>query len=53
MSRENEFMTFLICYMTLCDHVIISLYDFVDNRPAVEPTTLSSLVAIGLAEVEI
>ena len=39
--------------MTLFDHMIIRLYDFVDNRPALEPTTLSSLVAMGLAEVEI
>ena len=39
--------------MTLCDHVINRLCDFVDNRPALEPTTWSTLVAIGLAEVEI
>ena len=53
-SRENEFITFFICYMALCDHVIDRLRDFVDNRPALEPTTLlSSLVAIRLAEVEI
>ena len=38
--------------MTLCDHVINRLCDFVHNRPVLEPTTLSSLVAIGLAEVE-
>ena len=52
-SRENEFITFLICYTTLCDHVINRFCDFVDNRSPLEPTTLSSLVAIGLAEVEI
>ena len=52
-SRENEFIKFFVCYMTLSDHVINSLCDFVDNRPALEPTTLSSLVAIGLAEVNV
>ena len=52
-SREKEFITFLICYMTLCDHVINRLRDFVDNRPALELTTISSLVAIGLTEVKI
>ena len=52
-SSENEFITFFICYMTFCDHVINRLFDFVDNRPALEPTSLSSLVAIGLVEVEI
>ena len=31
-SRENEFITFFICYMTLCDNVINGLCDFVDNR---------------------
>ena len=39
--------------MTLFDHTINRLCDFVDNRPALEPTTLLSLVAMGLAEVEI
>ena len=39
--------------MTLCDHVINRLCDFVDDTPALEPTTLPSLVAIGLVEVEI
>ena len=39
--------------MTLCDHMINSLCEFVDNRPPLEPTTLSGLVAIDLAEVEI
>ena len=52
-SCEKEFIAFLICYTTLCDHVINRLCDFVDNRPALEPTTLSSLVVIGLGEVEI
>ena len=50
---ENEFITFFICYMTLCDHVINRLCDFVDNKLALEPTTLSSFLAIVLAEVEI
>ena len=43
--------------MTLCDHVINRLCDFVDDTPVLyyiyEPTTLPSLVAIGLVEVEI
>ena len=32
-SRENEFTTIFICYMTLCDQVSNSLCDFVDNKP--------------------
>ena len=39
--------------MTLCDHVINRLCDFVDNKLALEPTTLSSFLAIVLVEVEI
>ena len=39
--------------MTLCDHMINSLCEFVDNRPLLEPATLSGLVVIDLAEVEI
>ena len=52
-SRESEFVIFFICHVTLCDHMINRLCDFMDNRPASEPSTLSGLVAIGLAEVEI
>ena len=52
-TRGNEFITFFICYMTLCDHVINRLCDFVDKRLSLEPTTLPSLVDIGLTEVEI
>ena len=52
-SCKNEFATFFICYMTLCDHVINRLCDFVDNRPELEPTTLSSLLAIGLTEYNV
>ena len=37
---------------TSWDHVIKRLFDFMDNRPALKPTPLSSLVAIGLTEVE-
>ena len=51
-NPENEFITFFVCYMTLCDHVINRFCDFVDNKHALEPTILSSLVAIGLTEVE-
>ena len=39
--------------MTLCDQVINRLCNFLDNRPKLEPTTLSSLLAIVLLEVEI
>ena len=39
--------------MTLCDHVINTLCDFVDNKPALEPITVSNFLAIDLAEVEI
>ena len=39
--------------MTLFDNVINRLCDFVDNKPALEPNILSSMVAIDLAEVEI
>ena len=52
-SRESKFKTFFICHVTLCDHVINRLCDLMDNKSALEPTTLSSLVAIGLAELEI
>ena len=51
-SRENDFITFPVCYMTLCHYVINSSWDVVDNKPALEPTTLSSLVAVGLTEVQ-
>ena len=40
-SRENEFITIFIYYMTLCNHVINRLCDFVDNNPPLEPTNLS------------
>ena len=46
--RENKFIAFLICFVTLYDHVMNRLCDFVDNRAALEPTILSSLVAICL-----
>ena len=52
-SRENEFITFFICYTTLYDHVINRLCNFVDNKLALELTTLSSFLAIVPAEVEI
>ena len=39
--------------MTLCNHVINRLCDFVDNNPPLEPATLSSILAIVSAEVEI
>ena len=45
-------MTFFICHMTWCVHVINEFCDFVDNTFSPEATSLSSLVAIGIAEVE-
>ena len=51
--RENEFIKFFIRYMTLCDNIINRLCYFVGDKPALEPTTLSSFSAIVLAEVEI
>ena len=38
-SRKNEYITFFVCYMTLCDHVINRLWDFMDNKPPLGPTT--------------
>ena len=52
-SPENEFITFFICYMTSCDHVINRLYEFVDYKLALEPTTLSIFLVVVPAEVEI
>ena len=52
-SLRNEFITCCICYMTLCDHVINRLCDFVDKKLALRPATLSSFLAIVLAEVNI
>ena len=52
-SRESEFETFSICHVTLCDHAINRLSDLMDNKHALEPTTLSSFAAIGLQKVEI
>ena len=37
--------------MTLCDHVINRLCDLVDNKSALEPTTMSSFLATVLVEV--
>ena len=34
-SRENEFITFFVCYITLWDHVINRLRDIVDNRASI------------------
>ena len=39
--------------MTSCDHVINRLYEFVDNKLALEPTTLSIFLVVVPAEVEI
>ena len=50
-SRESKFITFFIWLVTLYDHVINRLCDFVDNRPVLEPTTLASLAVIGPAKV--
>ena len=39
--------------MTWCMHVIHGLCDFVDNIFSSEATSLSSLIEIGLGEMEI
>ena len=50
-SRESEFITFFLCHVTLYGHVINKLCDLMDNSPVLKPTTLSSLVAIGIEEL--
>ena len=52
-SRENDFITSFIYYITLCNRVVKKLCDFVENKLALEPTTQSSFLAIVLVEVEI
>ena len=52
-SRESEFITSFTCRVTLYDHVINRLRALMDNSLALEPTTRSSLLAIGPMEVEI
>lgn len=49
---ETEIELF-IYHVTWCAHVINGLLDFVDNLFSSEATSVSSLVAIGLVEVEI
>ena len=39
--------------MALCDHVFKRLRDFVDNKLALEPTTLSSFLALTIVLVEV
>ena len=51
--RGNEDITFSIYHVTPSDHVINTLCQLVYNCPLSEASDLSSLVAIGLAEVEI
>ena len=46
-------ITFFICHVTWCAHVINGLCNFVDNIFSSETTSLSSVVAIGLVEMEI
>ena len=52
-SRESKFITIFICHVTLYDHVINRLCNLIDDRLALTPSTLSNLVTIGPAEVEI
>ena len=52
-SRGNKDIMFFICHVTSCVHVIYGLYDFLDNIFSSQATSLSSLVAIGLVEMEI
>ena len=51
-SHGNRDITSFICPMTSCFHVTNELCDFVDNIFSSEATSLSSLVVIGLVEVE-
>lgn len=49
----SEDVRFPIGNVTSCDHRINELCSFVDNRLSSEATIWSSLLTIGLTEVEI
>ena len=44
---------FLICHMTLRKHMFQGLCEFMGGIPSLRVTTVPSLVAIGLVQVEI
>ena len=46
-------MMFFVCYVTLQDHMIKTLYDFVIRRLPRYITILASLVTIDIVVVEI
>ena len=46
-------ITYVICHMTLQDHVIWGSFDFVGGSSLLNATTLPHLVAIGIALVQI
>ena len=46
-------ITYVICHMTLQDHVIWGSFDFVGGSSLLNVTTLPHLVAIGIALVQI
>ena len=50
---EMEIEGFFICHVIWCVYGINGLRNFVDNIFSSKATFLSSLVAIGLVEVEI
>ena len=46
-------ITYVICHMTLQDHMIWGSFDFVGGSLLLNVTTLPHLVAIGIALVQI
>ena len=51
-SRGNGDITFFICHVTWCVHLINKLCDLVDNTFLSGAISLSNLVAIGFVELE-
>ena len=45
--------TYLICFVTLQDHVIQGFCDYIEGKSSLYVTTLPSLVAIGIVVLEI
>ena len=51
--RGSGDVKYLICHVTLKDHVFSSSSDFMERNPLLYVTTLSGLVAINIVVVEI
>ena len=49
----NEYVAFFIFHMTWCVYVIKKLWNLVDNVPPSEATSMSGLLARGIADVKI